>query len=550
MSNDTVLEALEDMDAGQQAASREALGYSRPATDGALADVTALTLTRTKLERQINPIPDEFVFLDTKFETSSGITLGTGATITPGTGLAITKDGIFSAFAYSTANKLLAPCVAIEITVNPAAASGATQYIAAGITLRSAAVGSNYIAGFWDKVGGNVGLDVKKAGVQTATTGSAFAPSSTFKMLTLIYSNSVAIMADTGNGWTLIHLFRNTLAASWNLRTDWDANDFAPVVFGAATTGSWTVTRLRAGYAGYVGLQSIAHAKYEDGTPIIDEQGNYFMHATACLPFDSPGGGATWQHAHGMMFKVDPTNYKATPCSQFFPYRDGEFRLDDAFGNIIFDRSTRQWNWLTQNASQLGSVNAKILNYYSSGDLLRGLHVLSDFHEVVVPGTKPRWDADAVKIDGTWYVAYASRTADLLLGTFFPALASSNALDGVFVAVGDDDTQTDAEGMHFAKVGDTYYVCSSASTGLLIYDMEMTLVDTIVPTGFVLGAAPHPHCNLIALPVGNRTRYVLETFNRTLGLGGGDGTYGDREIYESALYEGNEWPVDSLIPRG
>lgn len=541
--------ALVDLSNVDADASRESLQYSRPAAAGSLVDVTALALSRTKLERQINPIPDEFIVLDTKFESAADITLTTGTAITPGTGLVITSNGVTGCYAYSTANQLLAPCVAVEITVNPAAAGGATQYIAAGITLRSALVNNNYIAGFWDKAAGTVGLDVKNNGVQTTTAGSAFAPTATFKLLTLIYSNSVAIMADTGNGWKLVHLFRNSLTTPWNLRTGWGTNNFVPLVFGSTTTGSWTVTRMRAGYAGYVGLQSLSHVKYEDGTPMIDEQGNYFMHAMASLPFDSPGLSAQWQHCHGMVFKVDPTNYKLTPCAQYFPYRSSEFRLDDGFGNVIYDRSTGQWNWLTQNASQLGAVNAKILNYYATGNLLRGCHVLSDYHEVVMPGTKPRWDADAVKIDGAWYVAYASRTGDLLVGTFFPALASGTALDGTFTAIGSDATQTDAEGMHFAKVGGTYYVCSSTSSGFLIYDMEMSLVDTITPTGFVVGAAPHPHCNMFALPVGNRTRYVIETFNRTTGLGGGAGTYGDREIYESSLYDGNEWPVDSVIPR-
>jgi hypothetical protein len=511
--------------------------------------VTDLTFTLVKSERKIDPIPNEFVILDTKFEASSDITVGTGCAITPGTGMVITKAGSIGGYFSAAACKFIAPCIAIETTINPAGASGTTQYIGTGITLRTGSLVENYIAVYWNKAASTINLEIKKANVQTLVGGSAFAPTATFKLLVLIYGNTIAAMADLGSGWTLIHLFRNSLATPWNLRSEWDSNNFAPMGYGFASTGSFVMTRLRAGYAGHVGLQSICHAKYEDGTPVIDEQGNYYMHATACLPFDSPGLATNWNHAHGMMFSVDPTTYKATPTALFFPYRTGEFRLDDAFGNIIFDRTTGRWNWLTQNASQLGSVNAVILNYYSDGNLLRGCHVLSDFHEVVMPGIKPRWDADAVKIGATWYVAYASRTADLLAGTYFPALASGSSLDGEFMAVGDDDTQTDSEGVHFAKVGGTYYVCSSTGAGILVYDMTMTLVDTIVPTGYVVGSPPHPHANIVALPVGNRTRYILETFNRNLGLGGGNATYGDREIYESSLYDGNEFPVDSFIKR-
>jgi len=533
-------------------AFRQELGYSRPAASGALVDVADVTFTRVKADRQINPIPDEFVFLDTKFEAPGDVFVFTGAVVTPGTGLVITNNGGIGGYAEAMANKFAAPCCAVEMTINPAAASGAVQYIGGGITLRSATLIENYIAVFWNKADSTLNLEIKRNNSQSVTAGSSFAPTTTFKLLVLIYSNTVAALADTGNGWTLIHLFRNTLATAsvpWNLRTDWDSNDFAPMVYGFATAGSFTMTRLRAGYAGHVGLQSLCHAKYEDGAPIIDEQGNYYMHATASLPFDSPGLASNWQHVHGMMFRVDPTTYKAVPTAMFFPYRDGQFRLDDAFGNIIFDRSTGRWNWLTQNASQLGAVNAAIINYYSDGNLLRGCHVLTDWHQVVMPGTKPQFDADAVKIEGTWYVAYSSRTDDLLAGVYFPALASSTALNGTFTAIGADPTQTDAEGLHFAKIGGTYYVCSFVSAGMLVYDLTMTLVDTIVPTGYSAGSPPHPHANILPVPVGNRTRYVLETFNRNLGLGSGEATYGDREIYESPLYEGNEFPVDSIIKR-
>ena len=544
------LTALEAMTVTQDQDAREALGYSRPASAGSLPAPASLTFSRVKVERKMNPIPSEFVFFDTKFENSSEITVELGAAITPGTGLVLTKNGGAQAFATAKASKILGPCVAIEVSANFAAASGATQYVGCGITLRSATTSTNYITAYWDKVAGTVGLDIKKAGVQTTIAGSAFAPTAAFKMLVLIYGNTVAMLADTTNGWTLIHTWRNSLATPWNLRTDWDSNDFVPMAMAHATSGSWTITRFRAGYAGYVGLQSLCYVKDETGAPLIDEAGNYYMNATASLPFDSPGTATNWNHCHGMVFKVDPTTYEMTPTAQLFPYRAGEWRMDDAFGPIIYDRSERRWNYLTQNASQLGSVNAAILNYYSDGNLIQGCHVLTDFHEVVMPGTKPRWDADAIKVGSTWYVAHASRTANLLAGTFFPALASGTSLSGAFTEVGSDATQTASEGLHFAKIGGTYYVCSSTSGGMLIYDMTMTLVTTITPTGYVVGSVPHPHCNLVPLPIGSRTRYIIETFNRTLGMGAGVATYGDREIYEaSQLYDGNEFAVDSVIQR-
>ncbi len=546
----STLTALEAMTVAQDQDAREALGFSRSAASGSLPSPASLVMSRVRVERQINPIPDQFVIFDSRFENSSEITLEAGATITAGTGLILTKNAGAQAFASAKANKLLAPCVAVEISVNFSAVSGATQYVGCGITLRSATTSSNYITAFWDKVAGTVGLDIKKAGAQTTLAGAAFAPTSAFKMLVLIYGNTVSMLADTGNGWTLVALWRNSLATPWNLRTDWDSNDFVPVVLAHTSSGSWTITRFRAGYAGYVGLQSLCYVKDETGAPLIDEQGNYYMNATACLPFNSPGTATNWNHCHGMTFAVDPTTYKLTPTAQYFPYRAGEWRMDDAFGPIIYDRSERRWNYLTQNASQLGSVNAAILNYYSDGNLLRGCHVLTDFYEVVMPGNKPRWDADAIKVGSTWYVGYSSRTADLLAGTFFPALASGPSLSGTFTAVGSDPTQTQAEGVHFAKIGGTYYVCSSTGAGMLIYDMTMTLVTTITPTGYVVGSVPHPHCNLVALPIGSRTRYIIETFNRTLGMGGGVATYGDREIYEaSQLYDGNEFAVDSMIQR-
>jgi hypothetical protein len=543
-----VLTAVQAMTTAQELSTREAIAVSSAAPTATPANPTTIAFARTKLERKINPIPDEFIVFDTKFETSGGLTVGSGSTLTAGSGLVITKNGVNSSFTNAISNKLLAPCVAVEITVDPSAASGASQFVACGITDRSGAVGSNYICGFWNKVAGNVGLDIIKAGVQTATTGSAFAPTSTFKLLTVIYSNNVAIFADTGFGWTFIHLFREALATPWNMVTGWDSNDFAPVCFGFATSGSFKLSRFRAGYAGHVGLQSLCYAKFEDGTPVLDDQGNYFMHAMANMPYDV-GSANSWKHTHGMMFRVDPTTYTATPCAQFFPYRAGEFRLDDGFGNIIYDRSTGRWNWLAQNSSQLGAVNAAILNYYSTQNLLSGCHVLPDFYEVVVPGNKPRWDADAIKIGSTWYVGYSSRTADLVGGTFFPALASGPSLDGTFTLVGSDATQTSAEGVHFTKIGGTYYVLSSNDNGLLVYSMSMVLLDTIVPTGFATGSSPHPHFNLIPLKAGNKTKFVIETFNRTLGMGGGAGTYGDREIYESALFDGGEFGFDSMLPR-
>lgn len=533
---------------------RTSLGYSRAAASGALTTLGAISFARVKADREINPIPDEFVFFDTQFQTSADLTLSTGATVTPGTGLTITKKTGTTICSYCvvTSNKFLAPVLAVEITVNtPSSASGTLRYIAAGITPRNLDYEQNYIAGYYDSQAGVVGVDIRRAGVQTAVAGSAIAvPTAPFRLLTVIYGNNVSIFINLGAGWVLAHVFQDVLATTWNLRSLWGTNDWAPVCFGHAQTGSYVVTRMRAGYAGYVGLQSLCYMKYEDGSPIIGPSGEYYMHAMANLPFTTAGSWTkAWAHTHGMAFAVDPTTYKITPIAQYIPFRDGQYRPDDGFGPLILDRDTGRWNWLTQNASQLGDVNAKILNYYSHANMLRGVHVLSDWHEIVVTGTKPRWDADAVKIGGTWHLSYTLRTEDLAAGTLYPALATSSSLTEPFTIVGSDPTQTAAEGTHLGKIGGTWYVLSSNAAGLLAYNLSMVLQRTIVPTGFVLGAAPHPHFNLVALPVGNRTKYIIDTFNRTTGLGGGNGTYGNREIYESPLYEGNEFPIDSVIPR-
>ncbi len=527
------------------------LGIIEDAPTVAISDPS---FTLVKMDRDVNLLPKEFEVLNTRFESVTPFTLSVGATKNATGGLALTKSsGVGNAFCTGS-TKLKAPCVSVEIEVDLSTASGAAQYVAAGIALNHISSEQNYIVAYWNKVAGIVGLDLKRAGAQTSVTGSAFAPATRFKMMVTIFGNNVSVMADTGSGYYLVHLFKEALATPWNLRTSWDSNNYVPFLFAFATSGQFVVTSFRAGYAGWTGLQSMCVVKYEDGTPIRDQQGNYYLHATACLPYNETSIVANyWRHAHGVTFKVDPITYAATPCASYVPYRASEFRPDDAFGPIIYDRDAKTWYWLTQNASQLGVVNAKIHNYYTKQNLLQGMHVISDSHEITVTGNiRPIWDADVIKVpvEGghEWYLSYTARTADLLAGTFYPALAKSTAADltTAFTFVAHDNTQTTAEGTHFGKIGGTWYVLSSNNSGLLAYNFSMVLQRTVTPTGFTLGGAPHPHFNLIALSVGDKTKYVIDTFDRTLGVGAGNGTYGNRTVYESGLYAGSEHSVDAL----
>lgn len=548
------------MGAANHPAMQEALGPARPAAAGSLGDMATITLSKVFCERSFNPLPAEFEVLNTRFETGVEFELSAGASIAEN-GLRIASDPSGGVQARPLAGKLAIPCVATEIEVDFSNVSGATQYIAAGIcksyTLSPTNNGlTNSITAFWNKATSELNWVIRRAGVETVGASPfTWAPTSAFKLMVMIYGPNITVMADFGRGYKLIKIFAEVLPAVWNIQEDWDEVQWSPYMYGMATTGYWSISSMRGGYAGYVGLQSMCYIKYEDGSVMFDDAGNYYTHATANLPDTAPTSGINqWRHVHGVILKVSPTTYKATPVSTICGYRDGAYRTADAFGPVIYDRVAGQWNWLTQNVSELGDVAARVINYYTKQNLLaQGVHVITTSHYITLPldGTNGHWDADAVRVGGNWLFTCAERSVPISGGIYYPALYQGGAnLTGTFTLIDKDTSRTHSEGIHFGQVGGVIYVLATDSTGMQAYSVtDLTEVRDFVPTGYPLTGSLHPHANLFPVPVGGSTRYLIESFDQVLGMGGSGGTYGNRVVYESELFAGNEFPVRSLPPR-
>jgi hypothetical protein len=529
---------------------------SLPAVSGSLPTAMTLSLAAEVRERPFDLLPERFVTADQKFEallpTEAFYRVAAGGGAIP----TITANGLTLAngfgFGQISGATFISPCICVQSWWQTPPGSG-TRVMATGIADRTGSPMNRGVWVYYDAGSSTVGLECRIGGVQTLIAGTAsFTATGPFGFAVLFYNNHVCVFADTGAGWRFIRGWDN-ISATLNLRQPANLANMCPTVYGSSTT-PWSCTRIRAGYAGHTGLQNGYAMKYEDGEVIYDERGRYFLQSTAVLPssvanLDSTG----WDFSHTAVWAVDPITFAMEPVSKIFLQRGGLHVNDDISGVIYYDRALAEWKVCMQNSSQLGVVDAAVFVWSTKENLLSGVHSLSNVSAspLVLPAPFGTWDLDLLWVpsESTWYAVYAYRTASISGGSFFPRLAKGPTLASL-TQVGEDLSNTNAEGLRFVKIGGVWYVASYSGVGIRLYSLtSFSTVRTFSVTAFSSPSAPHSHANIIPVRIGSQTRYILDTMDGARDHGNGSATYGSRVVAVSPYYAGSELPLSVMPPR-
>jgi hypothetical protein len=459
-------------------------------------------------------------------------------------------------YTYPKISNWKGPCIAVQATLSGVGTN--TTYAGIGFGLPPFDAGSNgwrcVIA--YNTASANFSL-VEQLGTNSATVTAGTSVNTTdlasWKLMAIVHNNRVSGLFDRGNGWEL--------AGTWipnklNFNTSTSVSNCFPVIMGNCKTyKSWNVTAFSCGYAGTLGVQNTMQITYEDGSPIYDQAGNYYLGGTAILPNDAATGNTRWDHSHNAIWKVNPSTYASELVGTLLLKRNNTNTSSDISGKILYDRSAGLWNMFFQNSSEFnGGIDAKVYLYSTANNILSGVSVVTNYALVSTPTNLPFWDMDAVKIETNWYASYAHRTNNTGASASFMALAIGGSITNYPTMVYDAATNfPSSEGSRFFKFNGTNYLSVSCKTPaqINIYTMNGGLLGNIIPPEWPSSAfVPCSHGTIISMPNGNATRYLIDTFDQSLNMGAGGGTYGNRLIYESVLeYPGTDFAIYPAPPK-
>jgi hypothetical protein len=307
-----------------------------------------------------------------------------------------------------------------------------------------------------------------------------------------------------------------------------------------------TVTSVRAGVFGMVGVRDPHVIVRADGTPYVRDGRLYLTLTCAGLGF--------FQQAHCGVFTLDLDDLTSLKqVAHLFFRRDGVV-LGDHAGHIVVDGDR-----LLVAVSSWGDFapgNISVRHTVADASLLSGVHVL-DCAPLALPTVVGSWDPALARIEGRWYVAFVESPTQSSRFEFHPALAvgeSGSDYDGPLELVGADTRRRQCEGPILAQVDPAVVVSTSSTTDVAwttgmasttgaewrvlasdsdaqeypVYDLTMRQVGTL--------AAPYgtniPHPQVVTVHGAAGPRHIMISFDGTSYAEPvmGYGTHGDLVI--------------------
>ena len=342
--------------------------------------------------------------------------------------------------------------------------------------------------------------------------GSAPAPLvGPFRLACVVNENRVTVLAaHGGNGgdWRPLLTVRETVSAVTDLR-DPAVLGSLEYACGVLGTGATTLTRLRAGYSGAVGLRDPQVVRRPDGSPVIRD-GRLLLTATNA-------GLGFFQQAHWGVWSLDPADpSRLTQVGALFSERD-DLLLGDHAGAVVVDEDKDECLVLVSSWGDHTPERGVHVRHVTvrGTDLLSGVHVLRT-ERLALPTTASAWDPSPARVDGRWFLAFTECPS---FGppryVFHPALAvapGDDPTDGL-VRVGADDGLEQAEGTVLQRLGRAWYVLASDrdAAEYPVYDLGLRRVGRLdAPYGTNI---PHP----MVVQAGERGRgpWWMITFDGT-----------------------------------
>jgi hypothetical protein len=406
----------------------------------------------------------------------------------------------------------------------------------------------NFVVGWYNHATRTAGIDLAVDGstqtLDTATVNVKVPGRVAFGLT----STTVVVLVDSGNGFRPV--VKSNLAGKLDLRRPSALKAYHNTFGVRASSGTVTLSSVRAGYFGETGLRDPHLVTYANGRPYLKDGKAYFTFTQAGLAF--------FETAHWGVWTIDLKTYELEQVGNLFFQRDGmDAVLGDHAGHIVVDEKNDRWILAMSTWGNFSFERVQI-NYATvsrSKNVLHGVHILKTQQLPVPVEQLPtahvgQWDPHLVHIGKRWYLGFVNASKFFV---FYPALART-APGADFTAlselVGADSQKNATEGTVLQRFGGTWYLMASNGDDspaeirnqYPIYDLSMRQVGAL--------DAPHP-TNIpwpMVFPVplrDHRDKWLLVTFNGTQYYENvlGYGTHGDVIVMRARpVTDGWEFP--------
>jgi len=425
-------------------------------------------------------------------------------------------------------NGLVVPQFAVKWRIVSASSTAGNTYENPGVGIIKDA--NNFMAAVWQRVNGNVLIQVKIGGSNNFRGSVSLALTPPFDIGLSLVSNTLVLWtsADSGVTWTS--------RTSWalteiDMRSELLSNGASwHPCFSLATDTAHTFTLVAASFKfgsfGTVGIRDICPVTNTDGTVAMT---NNAFNFTATF-MDSQGA------AYGAVCTYDLIARTLTQNSVYFVNRSSKLYNDGA-SHFIKDGSGGFYTFVTSWGNAGGPASGINIQYKHETvlNLLSGVNVIASMATPTLPnipssgGTGGSYDPFAILNGSTWYLAYTLGPVASL--AYYPGLATSTDLS-TWSAVGVDTTAVPYEGTRIANLGGSYWLLTSSLNDTNVYDLTMTLQGKMKnPLQVETGTTYPPHPTLV--PLGQYTYHT--TFDNTE-VNSVNGTQGQLHVYRSDRY--------------
>lgn len=398
-----------------------------------------------------------------------------------------------------------APFAAVELDVVSLDSSG----ISAGLVTPA----GDGVMATYDPRAGRAAIEVRTRGRTRVVKRRKVRLETPFRFAFVLCENQVSVLADSGQGWTVLCSERDRVASLLDLRSPSTLRAHAFGWGPRRAGGQVEVSDVRAGCFGMAGLRDLHVVQRPDGRP-YERNGRTYLTATCA-------GLGFFQQAHCGVFTIDLAEPgRLEQVAQLFFARD-DLVLGDHAGQVIVDEEAGTFVVAMSSWGDFNFDGVHIRHTTTQDDVLSGVHVLST-EPLEVPTAVGSWDPSLTLIDGRWHMAFVESPSQDPFN-FHPALAvgsdGANHATGLDL-VGADDSLSECEGPILQEVEGQWWLLASDGVGkeYRVYDMSMKFHGTL--------DAPYetniPHPQLVPRPGGG---WLMITFEgtqfaeRTLGYG-------------------------------
>jgi hypothetical protein len=306
------------------------------------------------------------------------------------------------------------------------------------------------------------------------------------------------------------------LASVEDLRQVSAIGAFAPCFYAYNTTGSTPIliNSFQSGYYGGMGYANNSMITYEDGTPLVNDNKQYFL---ASSPSPASASSNIVQNSVMGIYSIDQDTFNIQRVAILNTNRaagggGSGLLFGENAGCIIYDRTSNQWRCFVPNWGDGLGVTIQIFQYTTTEDILRGVHILTNGTLLNVPNPSSYefvYDPEVRLINGIWYVAYTINNST----KFYPNLTSGTSLSSLGNYILNTGLAESCEGTKIRNIGGTTYILAGATNIFYLLNFTTLALVTSWSVTFPNNGGPEPHPNIFYVQRNGVTNIYLNTFD-------------------------------------